>query len=352
MTTDIRIVENKGRVGAAAFRTLLVLALMVALPLDAAAQRKSGRAGAAFLKVSVGARATALGSAASSIIGDANQAFWNPAGTALMADQTLDVSLSYNDWIGGITHTAAAIGYNLDNVGTLTLGVQAFGVTDIPANRENGYTDPILQGLVTDDGTSDTYNFQDIAVSLSLGRYLVDNFLLGATVRVVSETIDGHSAQAIGFDFGSIYKVGIAGWQISSRVSNLGSSLSYFNQSNPMPLVFTIGTSFYLINEEEARLMIAVDATKPQEAQQLLYGGAEVSLYDLLFLRAGYKFNYSGTDDGGSARRDAVNTTIEGLSLGAGLQYEVSGYDVAIDYAYTQMDLLDAVHRFTLRFGL
>ncbi len=351
MTTEIRKVRKTGRAGAAALRALLVLAIVVAVPMDADAQRKAGRNGAAFLKVSVGARATALGSAASSIVGDANQAFWNPAGTALASDQTLDVSLSYNDWIGDIQHTAAAIAYNMDNVGTLTLGIQAFGVSDIPANRENGYTDPILQGLVTDDGTSSTFDFQDIAVSLSLGRYIVDNFILGATVRVVNESIDGHSASAVGFDFGSIYKLGVANWQISSRVSNLGSSLTYFNQDNPMPLVFTIGTSFYPVNREEARLMIAIDATKPQESQQLVYGGAELSFYDLLFLRGGYKFNYSGTSDGGNSRRDAIDTTVEGASLGGGIQYAVSGYNVAIDYAFTQMDLLDPVHRFTLRFG-
>src|SRR5690606_32295061 len=143
-----------------------------------------------------------------------------------------------------------------------------------------------------------------IAVSLSLGRYVVDRLALGATVRVVNETIDGHGATAVGFDFGSIYKLGIAGWQLSSRISNLGSSLTYFNQDNPMPLVFSIGTSFYPINREEARLMIAVDATKPQESQQLIYTGAELSLYDLLFLRGGYKWNYSGSDDGGTNSRE------------------------------------------------
>lgn len=352
MTTDIQKATNRNMGCAAALRAVLVLALLVAMPLEASAQRKAGRNGAAFLKVSVGARATALGSAASSILGDANQAFWNPAGTALTADQSLHVSLSYNDWIGGIKHSAAAIGYNAGGIGTLTLGVQAFGVSDIAANRQNGYSDPILQDLVTDEGTSATYDFQDIAVSLSLGRYVVDRLALGATVRVVNETIDGHGATAVGFDFGSIYKLGIAGWQLSSRISNLGSSLTYFNQDNPMPLVFSIGTSFYPINREEARLMIAVDATKPQESQQLIYTGAELSLYDLLFLRGGYKWNYSGSDDGGTSNREAINTTIEGASFGGGIQYVVSGYNVAIDYAYTQMDLLDAVHRFTLRFGL
>ena len=43
--------------------------------------------------------------------------------------------------------------------------------------------------------------------------------------------------------------------------------------------------------------MLALDAIKPQDSQQLLFGGAEASFYDLLFLRGGYKFNYSGVED-------------------------------------------------------
>lgn len=43
---------------------------------------------------------------------------------------------------------------------------------------------------------------------------------------------------------------------------------------------------------------------KPLDTQQLIYGGAEWSFYDLLFLRAGYKFNFSGI------RREAIDTSI------------------------------------------
>ena len=98
--------------------------------------------------------------------------------------------------------------------------------------------------------------------------------------------------------------------------------------------------------------MLTVDTTKPIDSQQLLYGGAEVSFYDLLFLRGGYKFNYSGSEDDGTSDRDAIKTSIEGVSLGGGLQYAVGQYALALDYAFTQMDLLDNVHRFTLRIGM
>ncbi|NNE35728.1 MAG: hypothetical protein HKN13_10850, partial [Rhodothermales bacterium] len=74
-------------------------------------------------------------------------------------------------------------------------------------------------------------------------------------------------------------------------------------------------------------------------------------IYDLLFIRGGMKFNYAGTDDGGTSERDAIDTTVEKFSVGAGVQYEVSGYNLAIDYAYTGVDLFDNVHQVTLRFN-
>lgn len=334
-------------------KLFLIIPLLLALvSTEALAQRKAGRTGAAFLEIGVGAREVALGSAASTLVHSANQIFWNPAGTALVGNQRLSAAFSYNDWIADLTYTAAAVGYNLPNVGTVTVGVQVFGVSDIPANRENGYTDPILQDLVTDTETSATFDYQDLAVSASFARYFFDRLTLGSTVKVINESIDGVSGTAVAFDFGSVYDIGLAGWKIAARLSNLGSPIKFYNQNNPLPLTFSIGTSIYPVNTERTRLMLTADTAKPLDANQQFIGGAELSFYDLLFLRAGYKFNYSGAEDGGTAEREAVKTTIEGASLGGGLQYEISGYAVAIDYAFTQMELLNDAHRFTLRVGL
>ena len=331
---------------------VLCLVLMTLLAVDAQAQRKAGRNGGAFLEIGVGAREAALGSATSTLRHSSNQIFWNPAGTALASDQTVSASFSYASWIADLDYSAASVGYNLGNAGTVTVGAQMFGISDIPANRENGYTDPILQDLVTDTNTSDTYDYQDLAVSVGFSRYFFDRLALGATAKVVNETIDDVSASAVAFDFGSVYDIGAYNWQIAARLSNLGSSLSFYNQDNPLPSTFTIGTSFYPVNTEQTRVMLALDATKPQDSQQLLYGGAEVSLYDLLFLRGGYKFNYSGVEDEATVARPAAQTTIEGFSLGGGIQYDISGNQIGVDYAFTKMDRLDDVHRFSLRVGL
>lgn len=335
-------------------RRALTLSLLICgfVATTAEAQQRAGYNGAAFLKIGVGAREVGLGSAVTSMAYDANQIFWNPAGTALRTDQQLGVAISHNNWIGDLSYNGAAIGYNLGTAGTITAGVQVFGISDIPANRQTGYEDPILQDLVTDQETSATYNYQDMALSLAYARYITERLALGATAKFVRQGIDDQSATAVAFDFGSVYHIGVYGWQLAARLNNLGSSMRFYNQENPLPLTFSIGTSVYPINSEQMRLMIAVDATKPQDAAQLLFGGAEVSFFDLLFLRGGYKFNYSGVTDGGTADREPISATVEGVSLGGGLQYPVSNVVLAIDYAFTQMDLLNNTHRFTLKIGM
>lgn len=326
----------------------LLFILAVVSVTSSEAQRKAGRNGGAFLEIGVGAREVALGSATSALSNDANQAFWNPAGTALAADQTFSTAFSYNQWIADLDHAAAAVGFNALG-GTITLGAQALSLTDIPANRQNGYADPILQGLVTDNETSATYDYQDVAIGVTYARYIIDRLALGGTFKVVNESIDGQSAGALAFDFGSIYDVGVYGWKLAARISNLGSDISFEFQDNPLPVSFAIGSTIYPVQQDNVSFMVALDATKAMDSQQAVFGGGELSFYDILFVRGGYKFNYSGTSDSGTSLRPSVDTTIEGFSAGAGIQYDVSGMNVAVDYAYTDMDLLDAVNRITLK---
>ena len=68
--------------------------------------------------------------------------------------------------------------------------------------------------------------------------------------------------------------------------------------------------------------------------------------------QGGWKANYNGSSDSGTSLRPSINTTVEGFSGGAGLQYQMDGgLKLAVDYAYTAMDLFDAVNRITLKVG-
>jgi hypothetical protein len=69
----------------------------------------------------------------------------------------------------------------------------------------------------------------------------------------------------------------------------------------------------------------------PRDWEEQYHVGAEFSVRDVIFLRAGYKFNYYA----------------EGLNAGAGIS--VSG--VKLDYSYSKHDLYDVVNRASVGFS-
>jgi hypothetical protein len=320
-----------------------------------AQQRKAGLTGMSFLKVGVGARPVAMGSAATSITNDVNQMFWNPAGMAL-EDYQYQATFSYNRWIADLNHNAAGFAYNLGDLGTIGIGFVSFGISDIPANRQIGYTDPDLSRLITDQASSATYDYMDVLVQLSYARYFFDRLALGVNVKYINQSIDDQSVGVFAVDMGSVYKIGVGNWQIAARMSNLGSDYKYYNISNMIPLTFSLGTSAVLVQTDlNSSLTVALDAVKPQDGPQYYHVGGEWTFMNTLSLRAGWKVNYSGTESDligdRPLHRTSVSNTIENLSLGAGINVNVSNMNLQVDYSMTHMDILDNVHRISVRFG-
>lgn len=327
-----------------------LIAVLLVVEDGSAQDRKAGLTGAAFLKVGVGARAVALGQAVTALPSDVNQMFYNPAGIALK-DQMFQASFSYNKWIADIGHNVAAVSYNWEDVGTIGIGFISFGVSNIPADRDIPL-DPTLKQFQIETNTSATYDYRDMAYQVSFARYVVDRLSLGVTLKGINQSIDGLSVSAFAMDFGSVYHVGVLNWTIGARFNNLGSDLKFYDIAYGLPLSFTIGTALSPFKTESNQLMIAMDGTKPQDGPLYLFTGAEYTFMDMVALRVGYKFNYSGSSESPGAGLPTRNTTIEGISAGAGIRTTISGIGVAVDYSYTQMDLLDAAHRFTLTLGM
>jgi hypothetical protein len=335
------------------FRVISLFMMIIFVVVSSQSQdRRAGANGAAFLNVGVGARAVGLGSATAALSNDVNQVFWNPAGVALRNDM-MQVSFDYNKWIADLNHNALALSYNMQDIGTLALGVMIFGATDIPAERDIYPDKPEMWPLQIDDKTSSTYSYSDMMISLTYSKYLMDNLSVGLTAKLISETIDDINTSTVAFDFGSVYDIGILNWKIAARLSNLGGSMKFYQYAFELPLAFSIGSSIMPFQiDEQASLMLSVDAIKYQDGPQYFFAGGEVNIMDILSIRGGYKFNYSGTDDEGTRLREKLSTTLEGASFGAGVKVPVPGYDLRVDYAFTTMDLYDGVHRISLSFGI
>ncbi|MFT5086666.1 MAG: hypothetical protein ACI906_004455 [Candidatus Latescibacterota bacterium] len=338
--------------------TVLGMAVLVAtVQPSEAGVRKSGLTGAAFLKIGVGARAVALGSAYTTITGDVNQMFWNPAGTALEGGKS-QVMLSHNSWIADLSHDAVGYSRDMGNLGTLGIGIVTMGLSDIAADRD------AVPQFVLDAGTFDpndtessgAYDYRDLAVGLTWSRHITDRLDLGLTGKMVRQSIDGVSATAYAADFGAIYQTGFHGTRLGARINNLGSDLTFYDIGAPLPLNFSLGVAADLLQNRDDGMQVTVlaDATKPQDGEQLLYTAVEVQLFDMLQLRSGYKFNYQGVADDKIDEVDGTtfeaDRTEEGLTAGLGLELPMGGYVANVNYAFTSFGILDSVHQFSLQF--
>ena len=334
-----------------------LLLVVFATGIVTAQTRKAGINAAAFLKVGVGARQIGMGSAVTSTNSDVTNMFWNPAGVALR-DEKAQVSFTYNSWIGGITQNAVAASYNMEGIGTLGIGVMTFGISGIPADRDVYPGNAVLQALQIDQATADTYDYMDMLAQVTYSTFVMNRLSLGASAKFIHEKIDDQAATAIAFDLGSVYNIGIADWNIGARLSNLGSDMKFYDYPSPIPLTFSVGTSLVPLRIGANSVMVAVDLVKPQDGQQYYYTGFEYNYGNTVFLRGGWKFNYSylglagdGIDEGTSLRQ-GVQTSLEKGSLGAGVRVPMAEYMLSLDYSYTVFSLFSDVHRITLHVSM
>ena len=308
-----------------------------------AQQGKTGINGATFLKIGVGARQVALGSAVTTLSGDPNQMFWNPAGIAL-EDSKTSISLNHNEWLLTMNHDALAFAHDVKGVGTIGVGIIYVGLSDIVANRDVAPI-PELESRQADKATGATYSFYNMALNLTLSHKFTDKLALGASLKFIREKIDDQGANSIAGDFGVVYNTGWNDLTLGATLMNLGGDMVYYNSDfgAPIPLTFAMGASFTIAKQENSQIRGLLDLTKRQDSEQLYFTGMEWNLMKRLALRGGYKFNFSG-------KKDAlgIKDTDEGFSMGAGLKLPISGTEFVIDYAYTDFDILDNTHRFTL----
>ncbi|MDP6698374.1 MAG: hypothetical protein QGH25_01905, partial [Candidatus Latescibacteria bacterium] len=175
------------------------------------------------------------------------------------------------------------------------------------------------------------------------------------TGKIITQSIDGVGATAFAADFGAIYRINST-YSLGARINNLGSDLTFYDIGAPLPLIFSIGAAAVVVDDPDSGMAVTVlaDATKPQDAEQLLYTAVEAQLFNMLKLRSGYKLNYQSIEDDKvdevSGAVVGADRTEEGLTAGLGLDFGMAGYNATVDYAFTSFGILDSVHQFSLQF--
>jgi opacity protein-like surface antigen len=329
---------------------LVVLILMPVTNIFAQEVKKVGTSSAAFLKIPVGARGSALGGAFVATVDDPSALYWNPGGLPRNTNYALMVD--HSPWLPGLSYNFIGVVLPVQTFGTVGISVAAL------ATDEMDVTTP-----ANPNGTGEKFDAASVVIGIAYGRSLTDRFTIGGTFKYINERIFNSTATGIAFDIGTIYDTPLPGLRLGFSVSNFGSKLQMDgedlnvrvdiapdqlgnNQSvvgrlstgkYDLPLIMRLGLAYDAWKDEQTRLTLSADGLNPSDNAQSVNVGAELAFLNEMFaLRGGYAELFLVDHE-------------KGLTLGAGLNSNIAG-NVSFNagYAYQYFVHLANVNRFTL----
>lgn len=324
------------RLAAAVLSLVALLAAAPGFAQGSLGGQRAGTASGAFLRIGVGARAEGMGGTFVAVASDPSAIYWNPAGLASL--QRREVSASHIDWPADIRYDHLTLVLPSKRLGG-SIGVQ-LGVLGTTIN-ETTELDPF--------GTGRQFSYSDLVTGVTYARRWTDKLLVGAGAKFVREDlgsqVGGPTTNAMLFDVGSIFYLGLGSVRIATSLTNFGSELkpggSYvspysgevrqFDGFDP-PMMFRYGIAFEALENSSQRLTTSFEMNQPADNQRQMKAGAEWSLRRTFALRTGYNF-------------DADDLK---FSAGAGFAGDFSGLHGTVDYAYTDGGFLGSIHRVTL----
>ncbi len=294
--------------------------------------QRAGTATAEFLKIGVGARATAMGESFVAVANDASALYWNPAGITQF--QTNEVYFAHTEWFMDIKHEFLGAVYHLSSADAIGLSVISLHMDDMPVTTE-----------FAPFGNGNYFTFGDVAFGLSYSRKLTSQFSFGGTIRYIDETMDVLKMRSVMIDFGTYYWTGLGTSRFSAVVTNFGNRMSpsgsltlnsgqivnQFQEFSP-PTIFKFGFAFEPIMDDKNMLTTSIQLNHPNDNSENICLGAEYNLLKTFFLRAGYK----------------LNVEEQSFSYGAGVATSIEGVNINFDYGYAAFTDLGGVHRISI----
>ena len=303
----------------------LIVVVAVSRPLLA-----SGTTAADFLNLGIGPRAIAMGDAQVGLADDVYATYWNPAGLASL--RTQEAAFVHTAYVQNISEQYLAYAYPHPRYGTLGVSF-----TYLNYGTLTGY-DAVGQ-------PTGNVNASDLDLGLSYGHHLYFDerygtaLSAGFTGKLIQEHLDTASAKAFAGDLGLLFAPGLKwgeffnGWKTGLALRNVGSSMTFDQESFALPRTLSAGIS-YTGNWRDESITLAVDGRQPNEGSRSLGVGLEIWTLQTIVLRTGY------TTEG-----DLGN----GFRIGVGLRFKT----IQVDYAFASEGPMGTAHRLglTLRFA-
>jgi hypothetical protein len=321
---------------------LLISLLVFVFSFSAVAATKVAQTGCGFLDVSAGARAVGMGEAFTVLGQDATALFYNPSGIGKI-DGKFDLSVGGTQWISEIQYLYMAAVYDADVWGNLGFSVIYPDYGDI-------YGTKVVEGGTGFEETG-MLDVSAFCAGIAYAREFTDKFTIGGQVKYVAQNLGSNLFEEIGeetvdtvsrenkistlsYDFGLLFYPGFKSFAFGMSVRNFSPRVTYERIGFELPLTFALGVGMDILDlfgeYPDYSLNIGLEGLHPRDWDEQYHVCGEFSYKGMLFLRAGYKFNYYLED------------------LNAGLGISVAG--VKIDYSYSRVKLYDFVNRVSAGF--
>ena len=333
---------------------LLVLLMFIAISSLFAQGERIGTAGATELLIPVGGRGVAMGGATLTNSVGVDAIFWNPANVA-RSNNSVNVLASHMSYIADIGVEYGAASFNIESFGTIGLSIKSLSIGEIDKTT-----------IQNPDGTGQTFQPQYTVMGVSYSKMLSDRVSVGTNINYVSETIDLVTASGLSFDFGVTYAnlAGVEGFDMAVVLKNIGPDMKFDGSglytaadagdsrgeqfykldaaAFSLPTSLDIGLGYSVSFDDVNAVQFAGTFSNNNFYTDQYKFGAEYNYDNLLFLRGGY--NHTTEFE--------ASETLYKFYAGFGLNYDVGGVDLMLDYAYMPTEFFTDTHNFSLGFGI
>lgn len=379
--------KNKMKV----FLSFCLVGLMVlAIPVKSFAQ---GEAAVPFLLLAPDSRFGALGESGTGLADNSAAIFWNPAGIAFLTGT--EVTITHSNWLPqfnlDLFYDYLTFRSYIDDLkGNVTASVTYMNFGEFVRTLEGG-PEPV-----------GTFRAFDAALTLGYATKIGGDWGIGFNFRIIHSRLSDQPtgeeqgkgvATSVSFDVAGLWRpayLDIFGWELENRLSiganlsNMGPKITYIDQaqSDPIPTNFRLGFAFQLLRDEFNSLVYTLDFSKllvSRTTETVITGEDTTTVshsdewYQAIFtawgdqpfneeLRdivttMGLEYWYGTPGDFLFALRtgffyeDPAYGNRKFLTFGAGLRYDIYGFDFSYISSIESNHPLDNTLRFTILIG-
>jgi hypothetical protein len=298
-----------------------------------------GTSGAQELLIPVGSRGTALSGSIVATTSGVEAMYWNPAGLASITGT--QAMFSHQPYIADIDINFAGVATTIEDFGTIGFGAKVVSVGDIEETTEE-----------YPDGTGRDFAPTFTVLNMTYAKVLTSNVSFGATMMFIRESIAEMDASGMAFDVGFIYTPNWRGMKVGLAIKNYGQEMAFsgigsYTSADGGHAAEPISAKFDL--PSSINMGIAYDLFDQDRNLATLSGNFQSNNYYTDAWMGGLEYTY----DGKYSLRAGYSTSEEehylyGLTFGGGVNVDLGGTNLTLEYAWSQTEVFDDNQYFTL----